>query len=71
MPAALTFGEILEAADALPLEEQAELGQIHSRRADDAKRQALVARVRESQEEFRQGRTVSLTPEEFAAELAK
>ena len=70
MPA-LTFGEILDAAHELPLDDQAELLVVLRQRVADAQRAALVERVLESREDFRQGRCVSMTSTEFAAELAR
>ena len=70
MAATLTFGEILDAADELPLDAQRELAAILARRVSDARRQALLERVAEAEEDYRQGRCRTMTPEEFAAELA-
>ena len=70
MPA-LTFGEILDAAHELPLDDQAELLVVLRQRVAEAKHAALVERVLEAERELDQGLGIEMTPEEFIAELAR
>ena len=71
MIAALSFGQIVDAADSLPLERQEELAAILHRRIAEAKRHAFVEAVRQSEAELDQGLGISMTPDEFAAEIAR
>ncbi len=64
-----TFGEILEAADQLTLEEQENLINILQNRLRDSRREKLVRDVREAQEEFSQGQCQPVTPEEIRSEI--
>ncbi len=64
-----TFGEILEAADQLTLEEQENLINILQNRLRDSRRAELVRDVREAQEEFSQGQCQPVTPEEIRSEI--
>ncbi len=66
---ATTFGEILEAADQLTLEEQENLINILQNRLRDSRRAELVRDVREAQEEFSQGQCQPVTPEEIRSEI--
>jgi hypothetical protein len=71
MPALSSFGEILDAADALPLERQQELSEILQRRVAEARRREFVVAVQAAEKELDQGHGVAMTPAEFAAELAR
>ena len=64
-----TFGEILEAADQLTLEEQENLINILQNRLRDSRRAELVRDVREAQEEFSQGQCQPVTPEQIRSEI--
>ena len=67
----LQFGEVLEAADHLSHDEQEELIGILHRRLAQASRQRLVAEVKESRQEFAEGRCLSTTPGELMREIMK
>jgi len=65
------FGEVLEAADRLTLDEQEELIAILHRRLAQAARQRLVADVQEARQEFAEGRCSPATPDELMREILK
>jgi len=65
------LGEVLEAADRLSHEEQEELIDILQRRLAQASRDRLVAEVRESRQEFADGRCLPTTPSELMLEIMK
>ena len=65
------FGEVLEAADRLTLDEQEELIAILHRRLAQAARQRLVADVQEARREFAEGRCSPATPDELMREILK
>jgi hypothetical protein len=67
----LRFGEVLEAADHLPPDEQEELIAILHRRLSQAARQRLAAEVQEARQEFAEGRCLPATPEELMREIMK
>lgn len=71
MSHALPFGEVLEAADHLSHEEQAELVGILHRRLVQASRQRLVAEVQEARQEFTEGRCLPTPPGELMREIMK
>ncbi len=71
MAAALTFGELLDAAHELPLDEQSELAAILARRVSEARRQALLAQVAEAEREFDAGLGREIDPANYVAELLK
>jgi len=64
-----SFGEILEAADKLSLEEQEELIEVLSRRAADRRRDLLSRDVRNARKEFREGRITPATPDGILSEI--
>ncbi len=66
---AKTFGEILEAADKLSLEEQEELIEVLSRRAADRRRNLLSRDVRNARREFKQGRVMPIAPDDILSEI--
>ena len=70
MPA-LNFGEILDAAHELPLDDQAELLVVLRQRVAEAKRAALVERVLEAERELDAGLGREIDPDEFAAEMLR
>ena len=67
----LQFGEVLEAADHLSHDEQEELIGILRRRLAQAYRQRLVAEIKESRQEFAEGRCLPTTPGELMREIMK
>ena len=67
----LSFGEVLEAADHLTLDEQVELIAILHRRLAQAARQRLAAEVMEARQQFAEGRCVPATPDELMREILK
>lgn len=69
METVLNFGEILDAADKLPLAEQETLLDILHRRTIARRRTELVKDVEEAQREFQEGRCGPATPEELIAEI--
>jgi hypothetical protein len=71
MTRTLAFGEVLEAADHLPPDEQEELIAILRRRLAQAARQRLAAEVKEANQEFAEGRCSPATPEEIMREILK
>ncbi|MBS0267027.1 MAG: hypothetical protein JSS02_34195 [Planctomycetes bacterium] len=71
MAQALQFGEVLEAADHLSHEEQYELIGILHRRLAQAARDRLVAEIKESRQEFEEGRCVPATPTDLMREIMK
>ena len=71
MPNTLPFGEVLEAADHLSVDEQEELVAILHRRLTQAARQRIAADVQESRQEFAAGRCTAVTPEKLMREIMK
>lgn len=69
MQAALPFGQVLEAVDALPLEEQEELMQVVRQRIIEQRRRHVVGEVAEAEAEFEAGRCEARTPEELMREI--
>lgn len=71
MPQSIPFGEVLEAADRLSLEEQQELAAILNRRLAEAARHQVAAEVQESRQEFAEGRCIPVAPDELMREILK
>lgn len=69
MEAALPFGEVLEAIDALPLEEQEELMQVVRHRIIEQHRLQLAREVAEAEAELEAGGCEVRTPEELMREI--
>ncbi len=67
----LQFNEVLEAADHLSHGEQEELIGILHRRLALASRHRLVAEIKESRQEFAEGRCLPTTPDELMREIVK
>ena len=63
------FGEILDAADKLTLEDQEALIDALSRRAADRRRDQLGREIRNARKEFKEGRTKPSTPEDILSEI--
>ena len=64
-----SFGEILEAADKLSLEEQEELIAVLSHRAAERRRDQLARDVRKARKEFKEGRIKPATPDDILSEI--
>jgi hypothetical protein len=65
----MLFGDVLEAADHLSLEEQQELIAILQRRLAEAGRQRLIAEVQEARQQFAAGQCRPVTPDELMREI--
>jgi hypothetical protein len=65
----MSFGDILEAAEQLPLEQREDLIRILQNRLREKKRADLVKDVRQSEREFAQGECQSVTVEELMKEI--
>ena len=65
----LTFGEVLEAADQLSLEEQETLTDILHQRIREQRRQELAAEITAARQEFEAGISRAVTPDELMAEI--
>lgn len=68
-PQANSFGQILEAADQLSLEEQEQLIEILSRRAADRRRSLLSREVRNARREFKEGSAKPANPDDILSEI--
>jgi hypothetical protein len=69
MESAKSFGEVLEAADKLSVEEQEELLDILSRRLADRRRDLPARDVRSARNEFKKGRCRPSTPDDLMSEI--
>jgi len=69
MTPVMLFGDVLEAADHLSLEEQQELIAILQRRLAEAGRQRLIAEVQEARQAFAAGQCRPVTAEELMREI--
>lgn len=65
MPQMMAFGEVLEAADQLSLDEQEALIEILHRRLAQAGRQRVVAEVKEAQAELAAGKCAAVAPDDL------
>ena len=65
----MTFGDVLETVDRLPLEEQEELIEILRRRVIERRREELAKEIQEARKEFRAGQTRPATPDELMSEI--
>ncbi|MCL4707298.1 hypothetical protein KJ068_19250 [bacterium] len=63
------FGEVLEAADHLTLDEQESLVDILRRRLVERRRLELAADIQEAMREFKGGNAQASTPEELMREI--
>lgn len=64
-----SFGQILEAADGLSLEEQEQLIEILSRRAADRRRSLLGRDIRIARKEFKEGLAKPANPDDILSEI--
>ena len=65
----IRFGEILEEADRLPLEDQETLIEVLQRRMRDRRRAELAKDIQEAQEEFQKGSCRPATADELMREI--
>ncbi len=65
----MTFAEILEAVDELPLQDQAELLHILEKRLQEQQRLALIQDVRTARQEFAQGQCQPVTVADLMEEI--
>jgi len=61
----MRFGEVLEAADQLSLEEQTDLVEVLRRRITERRREEIAANIREARRAFAAGECQPATPEEI------
>ena len=66
-----TFAEVLEAADALSVDEQETLVQILSRRVTELRRSELAKDIAKAREEFQRGGCRPAGPDELISEILK
>ena len=69
MHKSMAFGEILEAADNLPIEDQESLLTILKNRLRERLRAELIKDIQESEKEFEQGKLRPVTPDELMREI--
>ncbi len=69
MQIAISFGEVLEAADRLSLEEQESLLDILQRRVIEQRRAELAQDIEEARKEFQQGHCQPATPAKIMEEI--
>lgn len=65
----ISFGDILEAAEQLSVEDRENLIRILQNRLREQKRADLISDVRESEQEFAQGKCQPVTPEQLMKEI--
>ncbi len=65
----LSFGEVLETVEQLPLEDRETLIDIVRRRIVEQRRAELAKDIREAQEEFKAGKVRPVTPDELMKEI--
>lgn len=63
------FGEILEAADELPVEDQETLIAILKNRLRERRRAELLKDIQEAEKEFQEGKCRPVTPDELMREI--
>ncbi|MCP4361830.1 MAG: hypothetical protein GY796_27780 [Chloroflexi bacterium] len=63
------FGEVLEAANKLPLDEQESLIEILRRRIAEHRRIDLAKDIQDARQEFQAGQVKVATPDEIMAEI--
>ena len=64
-----TFGQVLDSADELAMEEQESLVEVLQRRLAERRRAALVEEVKSARREFKQGRIRAATPGQIAKRI--
>lgn len=70
MQDATTFGNILEAADDLSVEDQQDLVEILHRRLVEHRRDQLADDIRAADEEFREGKCPPASPDNLISEIS-
>lgn len=65
----MNFGDILEAAEQLSLEDREDLIRILQNRLREQKRADVIRDVRESEQEFARGECQPVTPEQLMKEI--
>jgi hypothetical protein len=65
----LTFGEILDAVDKLPVDQQEDLTSIVRRRIAEQRRKQILKDVEDARQEFARGGGQSMTAEQIMREL--
>jgi TRAP-type C4-dicarboxylate transport system substrate-binding protein len=65
----MSFGEVLEVFDELPLEEQETLLDVMQRRVVERRREEIVQEIQAAQREFESGQCQVVTPDELLAEI--
>jgi hypothetical protein len=65
----LPFGEILEAADKLPVHDQESLRDILAKRIVDRRRDELYGEIKEAQKEYKAGKGKAAKPDDIMAEI--
>lgn len=66
---AVPFGELLEAADKLSLDEQEALMEILNKRVIEHRREELVKDIQNAQKEFKEGSCKPAAPSELMTEI--
>jgi hypothetical protein len=69
MEQSLTFGDILEAADRLSLEEKETLIEVLQRRLVDQRRDELAKEIKAARKEFQAGKCQPASPEELMKDI--
>jgi hypothetical protein len=69
MSSPTTFGEVLEVAGALPIEEQESLLEILHRRIIESRREAIAQDIREAETEFETGQSRPVTVDALMNEI--
>ena len=69
MQTMVSFGDVLEAADQLSLDEQETLIDILHRRLVERRRVELAQDIQEARQEFAAGQTKSASPDEIMGEI--
>lgn len=64
-----TFDQVLDAADQLPLDDQEALAEVLQRRVIERRREELAAEAREATEEYREGKSRPVSPDDLIAEI--
>jgi hypothetical protein len=70
MEQTVTFGEVLEAAETLSLEEKESLIEILKRRLIEARREELAKEIESARSEFQAGQCKAATPETLIKEIS-
>ena len=65
----VSFGEVLEAADELPLDEQETLAEILHRRVFERRRGDIAREVLQARQEFEQGESRLVTVDDLMSEI--